>query len=511
MKERKSCHICGKQKGSITLFLALILALVFSLIFSLLEAARVQALDKIAARKLLLGLESAFGEYQPDLWEEYGLLFLDGGDNSGKLDLRLLEGHMLEEDALEQKESGFFQMALRNMEITGYTLATDDGGIAFKGQVCAAIQAQITEGAMELLRGKAQRGEEIAQESKELERQWDSAKNAMAEAEKIEKDKSSSEASGTADQGKTAKGDLKVSDGNLPENPVESVEQLKRSLTLDLVTENPTEISKKAIVLSDTLEKRPKEQGNLKVSGGGVLDKLLLLQYLDLFFSCGSGSGKRGSEEHALEYELEYCIAGKESDYSNLEKTVKELLLIREAGNFATIMQDGKKQALALEIATAAVGFTGLAPLIKAVQVGILLAWCYIESILDVRCLLAGGRVALVKAVSDWKSDVSLGKEVLSEKKERTGSKEDGLDYREYLQILLLLVPEQVLVYRAMDVVENNMRCKDASFRMDCQIHGVQAEGVYAANPLFASFVTAVRTKDRAYHFREHCSFAYLD
>ena len=49
-----------KKKGSITLYLALMLTLVFSLVFSLLEAVRVQALDEIAARSLLLELESAF-------------------------------------------------------------------------------------------------------------------------------------------------------------------------------------------------------------------------------------------------------------------------------------------------------------------------------------------------------------------------------------------------------------------------------------------------------------------
>lgn len=534
MGKTESGNVCRRMGeymgGSITLFLALVLMLVFSLVFCLLEAARVRALDEIAARSLLLGLESAFGEYQPNLWEEYGLLFLDGGNNAGKLDLRLLEGHMLEEADLEQKGSGFYQMALRNLEVTGYTLATDDSGAAFRRQACAAIQAQLTAGAMELIRGKAQKGSEMAQESKELETQWESAKGAMAEAEKIEKDMSLPEesgnsknsavssaseeekkAGGSAGLGKISKEESGDFQADLPENPVDSVDLLKHSLTLDLAVENPAQISGKAIVSSDMLAKRNREQGNLKLPGGADMDKLWLLQYLDFYFSCGSGAGKKGSAEHALEYELEYCIAGKDSDYENLEKTVKELLVIREAGNFATIMQDGKKQALALEIATAAVGFTGLAPLIKAVQIGILLAWSYIESILDVRCLLSGGRVALIKAVTDWKSDVTLGQKVLSEKTEKTESRKDGLDYREYLQILLLLVPEQTLAFRAMDVIENNMRCKIPSFRMDCQIHGVRTEGLYTSSPLFTPFVIVSKAGDGIYHFREHCSFAYLD
>ena len=49
-----------EEKGSITLFMSLVLTLVFSLCFSLLEAARVQALDEIAVRRLHLEMESMF-------------------------------------------------------------------------------------------------------------------------------------------------------------------------------------------------------------------------------------------------------------------------------------------------------------------------------------------------------------------------------------------------------------------------------------------------------------------
>lgn len=526
----------GRKNGSITLFLALILTLVFSLCFSLLEAARVQALRELSERKLLLNLESAFGQYNPDLWEEYGLLFLDGGNDGGALDLALLEGRWMEEAELADKGAGFYRMALKDLQITEYALATDDGGAVFEEQACAAIQAQLAAGAAEIIKGKLDGGRKMAEESENLEEQWESAKDAMSEAKEIEMGKESAELNGgeeAGDPGNTVDG--KESSGSsragyregsgepggtkkdgtstrdLPENPVDSVDVLKSSLTLNLVVEDPSGISGKAISLSDTLANRRKAEGNLKLADKGGLDKLWFLQYLNRYFSCGSGSGKKGSEEHALEYELEYCVAGKSSDYENLQKTVKELLIIREAGNFTTIMQDGKKQALALEIATAAVGFTGAAPLIYAVKIGILLAWSYIESILDVRCLLSGGRVPLVKAASEWKSDVSLGEEVLDKKGEKTESREDGLDYREYLQILLMLVHEETLVYRAMDIVERNMALKKPSFQMDCQIHGVQALGLYTSSPLFLGFATTGKTDDGLYHFRGQRRFLFLE
>lgn len=527
----------GRKNGSITLFLALVLTLLFSLCFSLLEAARVQGFRELAARKLLLNLESVFGRYNPDLWDQYGLLFLDSGNELGELDVALLEGRGMEEAELAQRGAGFYRMAMKDLQVTEYALATDGGGAVFEKQACAAIQAQLAAGAAELIKEKLDGGKKMAKESEDLQQQWESAKNAMSQAEEIEQgkervgadDREVAEGSGRTgyregNEGSSGTGGREENEGssrgkrkgisvgnkgNLPENPVDSIDVLKSSPTLNLVVEDPSGISGKAISLSDTLSKRRKAEGNLKLPDEGGLDKLWLVQYLNRYFSCGSGSAKKGGEAHALEYELEYCVAGRSSDYENLEKTVKELLLIREAGNFTTIMQDSKKQALALEIATAAVGFTGVTPLIYAVKIGILLAWSYVESILDVRCLLSGGRVALVKAVSDWKSDVSVGEKVLNKKAEKTESREDGLDYREYLQILLLLVREETLAFRAMDIIEHNMALKQKSFRMDCQIHGVQAVGVYTASPLFLGFITAQKADDGSYHFRGQGSLLY--
>ena len=125
------------------------------------------------------------------------------------------------------------------------------------------------------------------------------------------------------------------------------------------------------------------------------------------------------------------------------------------------------------------------------------------ESVLDVRCLLAGGRVPLIKAVSEWKSDISSGSKAL-EKKQEVHKDSRGLDYREYLKILLLTVKEDRLVYRAMDIIERNMRMLPAEehFRMDHLIQGIEAEAVYGADTLFLGFVPGAERKDGRYEFR---------
>ena len=94
--QRKSENKRNACEGSITLFLALTLTIILSLIFSLLEAARVQALVRIARRDLQLRLESAFGRYHVPMWDNYHMLFLDGKDAKGQFNLSVLEGILME-------------------------------------------------------------------------------------------------------------------------------------------------------------------------------------------------------------------------------------------------------------------------------------------------------------------------------------------------------------------------------------------------------------------------------
>ena len=66
------------RRGSITPFCAMSLMLIASLLLTLLEGARVYGLECYADMKAETGMDSVCGEYQPFLWQQYGLLFLDG-------------------------------------------------------------------------------------------------------------------------------------------------------------------------------------------------------------------------------------------------------------------------------------------------------------------------------------------------------------------------------------------------------------------------------------------------
>ena len=168
-KSEKNLRTCA---GSVTLFLALTLTIILSLIFSLLEAARMQALALIARRDLQLRLESVFGQYHVPMWENYHMLFLDGNDEKGQFNLSVLEGIMMEEAALEQKEEGFYQISLKNVEIDRFALATDQNGKLFREQACRAMKEQLAEYAADTIKEFLSQGKNLDKESKEAEEKW---------------------------------------------------------------------------------------------------------------------------------------------------------------------------------------------------------------------------------------------------------------------------------------------------------------------------------------------------
>lgn len=499
-----------KQNGSITIFLALTLVLILSFLFSMVEAARVNGLAELAKRKLALETQSLFGAYNQELWEYYGLLFLDMSYGTGEPDVRLLEEQLMEEDYREGNERHFYQMALKDAQVEAFTLATDKEGAEFRRQACEAAKNQLAQSAVKDMESRIEVWNELESQGSDLEEKWKEALAAeeeageYAEAERTEVEMQEAEESGGEAEGveieENKKGEV------LPENPLGYVAQLKKSSLLAVVMEDPAELSAKSIDTSTSLDNRELFCGNMAAEQGKDVDKLWFVQYLNQYFSCKTDNKE---QERVLDYELEYCIVGKDSDAQNLEAVAKKLLQIRESANFVTIMQDSQKQSMAMKMAVAAVGFTGFVPLIKAVQIGILLAWCYIESILDLRCLLSGGKVPLIKDSTQWKSDLFHLRESVFQS--TYAEVEEGMVYKEYLQMLLYTTGERQLTYRAMDVVEQNIRVfsGNEAMRMDAMVSAVQVQTVYTATPLFLNVIPMAQKIDGNYYFCETRKIAY--
>ena len=192
--------------------------------------------------------------------------------------------------------------------------------------------------------------------------------------------------------------------------------------------------------------------------------KLLLESYIFSHFQSALSIVRE--EETVYENEIEYLITGKNSDYTCLSKVSKEILLIRLPINIAAIMKDSMKKSEALGVATAICALTFQPEAVEGVQNAILLAWAYGESVAEVKCLLQGEKIPLIKNRENWKVAFH---QLFYLKNASFKTSKEGMDYEDYLKILLVKVKEKDLYFRMLDLMQGNINLKYPEFQMkDC-------------------------------------------
>ena len=114
--------------------------------------------------------------------------------------------------------------------------------------------------------------------------------------------------------------------------------------------------------------------------------------------------------------------------------------------------------------------------LLEPVAYTILFAWAYVESLQDVKTLLSGGRVPIIKTAADWKTGINSLTNVRGSLVADEGGR--GLNYREYLQLMLFLQNPEKRTFCAMDVIEMDIRRTpgNAGFRLDACFDTYQAK-----------------------------------
>ena len=241
---------------------------------------------------------------------------------------------------------------------------------------------------------------------------------------------------------------------------------------------------------------------------GGILKKALTAEYCQVFLNhfCDTG-GKEPA------YEMEYVLFGQDVDETNLVRTAELLLLVREGMNLIHIMGDGEKRNQARTLAASVVGASGLLPLVSITAFLIMALWAFGEAVADVRTLLSGGKVPLMKSREDWKLSLEgLLAFAASGSMEGIAEGENGLSYEQYLTVFLMACPHTQLLYRTMDVIEMNLgreqpgfRLSDCAYRVDMQASG-SGKHVYFSLGLWKSLMGG---EDHVYPIQTSVSRAY--
>ena len=222
-----------------------------------------------------------------------------------------------------------------------------------------------------------------------------------------------------------------------------------------------------------------REQGNVITE---MTKKVLINEYIRKKFGCFTDK----IEGTVLDYEIEYILSGKDRDRDNLEQTIGKLLLIREGMNLIYLMQDSAKKAEAESLAIALVGFTGMYGVIKVTQVLILAIWAFVEAVIDVRLLLEGEKVALLKNSGNWNTSLEGVKNFKKEVGTAGIKQKEGLSYQDYLRVLLFLSDDSQKDYRMMDLIEENIRQQEGKgFSLDNCVSYMEVRLKFIAEPLF--------------------------
>lgn len=461
----------SKDSGSISVFLAYLLVFILAAVFALLEVSRVWGLEQCAKTDIVMTGNSLFAGYSAELWENYGLLFLDGSDGSGVLNLSELEKqgvdyasanldiHGGENGKIQAMTWNLYGLRPLKMDISSYGLATDQRGDPFRKEAVKLMRSQITNELLQELYERICRKEE----------------SGLAEIDVQETTR-----------------EITLSD-----NPIDVVEKMKQDGILGYMADG-SDISNKRIDLSESLAVRDLERGNrmTQEAGSDWKEKMLFRLYLEKYFLCYLDD----ETDHALDYEMEYLVAGKDTDRDNLQAVVNRLVAMRELANLQYLKTDVEKQEIVLAAASALGAATLTPELIPVYKTGLMAAWAYAESVSDVRLLLDGQRVSLIKTKSQWHTD-------LNRLAQGTGgiSQTKGLSYQEYLQILLWATGDSLLSYRAMDLIEKN-----TGYNMNCQIYYLSAAMEYQAEPLFLSLISLGKGHPGRYNYYKTFAMTYV-
>lgn len=438
---------CRYLRGEVTVYLSLTFILLVAFVGAMLESASIQGAKNYGRADMNRALECVFAEYQKELLDEYDIFALDGSYETG----------VYSEDQIIDRLS-YYGAGGVDQEILRIQFLTDDGCRAFYEQVAAYMEHKYGLDSVREMVGQT----DIWQRQEERSREC--------------------EAEGERKQDKL-EGLLKENEGTLPEedNPISHMSALKTSPILELVIPKEMQISQKELELSELTSHRNLNTGYGDFSeesrGIGTVDTLLFGEYVMEHF----GMATDETRDKALDYELEYILEGKASDKENLEEVVKRLLLIRFVPDYAYIQSDGELKAEAEALALTLCSLLAVPAITEAATQVILLAWAYGEAIVDLRSLLKGNRVPLLKTKESWQLGLSSLMTLGTAEDHNDGADaEGGLLYKEYLRMLLFLKDKKSSGERTLDLIEQNLRVKYGLdfFRADQCISKIELKSI---------------------------------
>ncbi len=200
--------------------------------------------------------------------------------------------------------------------------------------------------------------------------------------------------------------------------------------------------------------------------------------------------GKEDSEKaHCLKYEIEYLIGGKTEDKANLKNVANQLFLLRFMVNYGYAMSNANIKSEAETMALALTGILGFPEAEKAVSSLLIASLAYGESLLEVRALMRGKKVALTKKSENWNTGFHNVIQKVRTKAEII-TVADGVDYGNYLAgMMVIRSGSRKLLYRMMDLMQANVALVEPGFLMEESLVSWKWEAKFFWKPWFKNII----------------------
>lgn len=430
-----------RLKGSITAWVCLTMFLVCQVILVFIEGARKCEIERAKQLETDRNLESVFAGYVKPLWDRYHILSWD----ETKMDYSQIEAESRNFSKQEAKHD-LLEAALDETDWQRM-LITDQEGLAYQKFIASYRGKYWTYSSIDRPRSECEKIEALEKESK-------------GSLEYYTKDI----------RGDVMDGSIKLMSQIVSDGIFQYV------MLGDTVTLSKNEIDK-----DSCLKERNLKKGDIGINGSlSLVEKALFMDYVYTTF----GNFRKVNKDAALQYEQEYLLCGYENDYENLLAVSNRLLVIRIAANLISLHQDQQKMNQAESYAEVLAALCMEPELAEVFKPMIVTSWAMAESILDLRSLLQGDKLPIIKASEEWTTSQYLLCEyyILSGQKAKSSTR--GMAYEDYLKALLLTVSNENLAYRAMDMQEKTIQQLSGyeDFKMDNLVVAVKMECAYKAN-----------------------------
>lgn len=463
MKKRGSGITEQSENAYLTVCVALCAAVILALCLTLIDGARRNGARLETECVTEIGLYSIMAEYHRELMKQYNLFAIDASYGTASCSKANTEYHLRNyveknlayDDVFLSKYlyRDFLGLTLKTAELTKVSILTDDKGAVFRRGAAEAMQADV---GLELF-GQLQdwlhvievNGLEEGGQEEEKHRLDEEIKKYDGMEVEIEENEWET---------------LEIS------NPTSALEEKRRLGLLRLVTEDESKLSHNILnvesLIGSRLEKGQINSGNMIQKDLSAMRQLTERFFFQEYLLEYMGRYGKENEEDTLRYQIEYLIAGNAGDVDNLRSVVNRLFLIREAANAIYLRTDETKYNEIKAAAGLVCALILLPELTTLLEGAIILGWAFAESVYDVKSLLAGGRIPLMKDKDSWHYGLGSALKGDLQDEDKGG---DGLSYEDYLRIMMMLTGKETITMRAMNMVEADIRSTpgNAAFRLD--------------------------------------------